>query len=813
MPTTFSGSTGQTPCGSTQYLFTNTASAGGTSVTVPVCVDTARFVLSKTNNAPAGGVAPGATVQYTVTVTNTGGAPGSTSFTDTYQSGVVVDDTTLPSGCLDNTGSRTITCNTGSIAGHGGARQFTYSATMPTSFPDTSNQGLAPCQSDQFRVQNSASFVGVTSGGTTSPVCVNAAPDFVANKTASQPTANPGDSVTYTVRVTNDGKAPGSTSFTDTPPAGVQIISFPTNCQLNAGTLTCTTGVLAPNGFQDIRYTVQMPTSYTGTLGGSPCSSTQLRIENHAVLAGGGDGSATVCVNEPVLSVTKAACTSNPLPVNGVLGYTISYANNGSAAATNTVLTDTIPAGTSVDDAGGGVVTTSGGQTTITWTIGTLAASGSGSVTFSIGVGPTTAGPLVNSATLSSTETSATSNTVTNTVSNAGANSSGRAYGLGAELLNLLPIGPLPNATGNQTKSVVSLVTTVASAGVLTATNQHAVTPTGSEDTAVASVANVGVRLLGLTVHATAIVARSQSIATGNTATSLTDGSEVLGLTINGKNFGDISSPRVITVVNLLGIKVAEVDVLQQVGASGAAVGGAAGAQPQNGFFNSGIGVNGLHIRLLNGTADVIVSHAESKAQFPTATPCAAAPGPYVVGAAVLANELLAYPTGPTVVSIDPLILPSTGGDVSASVNSLGLLPLGTASITSGDSTHGTLRPVLQAHSVADVENAVLLGGAIRADAISSSASANASGLTGATTIVNLRIGGLAVSVLAHPAPNTVLIDVSRTLKLVFNEQVVGSGHVITVNAIHLYVLGAGNPLGLPVGSSLIISGSTAGTS
>ena len=53
----------------------------------------------------------------------------------------------------------------------------------------------------------------------------------------------------------------------------------------------------------------------------------------------------------------------------------------------------------------------------------------------------------------------------------------------------------------------------------------------------------------------------------------------------------------------------------------------------------------------------------------------------------------------------------------------------------------------------------------------------------------------------------------TRTLKLVINEQVVGSGNVITVNAIHLYVLGAGNPLGLPIGSDLVISGATSGTS
>ncbi|MFN2560402.1 MAG: hypothetical protein ABR571_03770 [Jatrophihabitans sp.] len=53
------------------------------------------FVISKANNSTSDGVAPGATVTYTVTVTNTDLVAAATSFTDTYQSGVVVDDTSL----------------------------------------------------------------------------------------------------------------------------------------------------------------------------------------------------------------------------------------------------------------------------------------------------------------------------------------------------------------------------------------------------------------------------------------------------------------------------------------------------------------------------------------------------------------------------------------------------------------------------------------------------------------------------------------------------------------------------------------------
>jgi hypothetical protein len=105
--------------------------------------------------------------------------------------------------------------------------------------------------------------------------------------------------------------------------------------------------------------------------------------------------------------------------------------------------------------------------------------------------------------------------------------------------------------------------------------------------------------------------------------------------------------------------------------------------------------------------------------------------------------------------------------------------------------------------------------------AVTSSATANG-GLSGTTTILKLVIGstnvcaalGGSINKVCTPTPNTVLIDLTHTLKIILNEQIVdGTGKVITVNAVHVIVLGPGNPLGLPVGSDLTISTSIAGTS
>jgi hypothetical protein len=279
----------------------------------------------------------------------------------------------------------------------------------------------------------------------------------------------------------------------------------------------------------------------------------------------------------------------------------------------------------------------------------------------------------------------------------------------------------------------------------------------------------------------------------------------------------DYSSPTVVPVVNLLGVKVAEIAVLEQVGRSGAALGGAAGAQPQGGAFNSGLGVNGLHIRLIDGTVDVIVSHAESKASFPTLTPCVGT-GPYLVGSAFVASETLDYPTGPTTLSVVPVTLGSAGGSQSGAANAADLAVIGVTSGTGTADTAGVLS-ILRVDSDAAVEKLVLKNGtstALSATAIHAHASVNGLSPSG-TTIAKLVIGGtdvcaaLGLTSTCTPPANTKLVDLSKTLTIVLNEQI-SAGGVLTVNAVHVYVLGAGNPLGLPIGSDLIISSATAGT-
>ena len=142
-------------------------------------------------------------------------------------------------------------------------------------------------------------------------------------------------------------------------------------------------------------------------------------------------------------------------------------------------------------------------------------------------------------------------------------------------------------------------------------------------------------------------------------------------------------------------------------------------------------------------------------------------------------------------------------------------------------SCHGTLGPAGSASSSADVIN--VGPGPFVADEVHSTCTATESSLVGTTTIVD---GTLQTStdpttgeptstavVPSSPAPNLTITGtlnhVGDTFRAVFNEQIV-SGGVLTVNAVHLYLLGPNARGDVIIGSStcgVTVTGSTSTTS
>src|SRR5262249_22597182 len=149
----------------------------------------------------------GGSVIYTVTVTNTGTASGTTTVTDDY------DQTHLTIGNVSGGGvanSDTIVwTNVTVLAGQ--SVSFTYGATVKGTFSGPSGGGN--CGTGQFPVVNTVTITNGT--GTNKTLCVNAAPILTTDKTVTPTLAQPGQAVAYQIVITNSGTASGVTTAVD----------------------------------------------------------------------------------------------------------------------------------------------------------------------------------------------------------------------------------------------------------------------------------------------------------------------------------------------------------------------------------------------------------------------------------------------------------------------------------------------------------------------------------------------------------------------------------------------------------------------
>jgi uncharacterized repeat protein (TIGR01451 family) len=89
----------------------------------------------------------------------------------------------------------------------------------------------------------------------------------------------------------------------------------------------------------------------------------------------------------PDLNIDKIVSPDPVLPLQN-LTYTIHYSNTGSATATNVIVSDTTPANTTFVSASPAPISAPsvGGQGTVTWNVGSVAAGGSGTVTLVVQV-------------------------------------------------------------------------------------------------------------------------------------------------------------------------------------------------------------------------------------------------------------------------------------------------------------------------------------------------------------------------------------------------------------------------------------------
>ncbi len=319
-------------------------------------------------------VPQGGTISYTLDVVNHGPGPAA----DVTVTDVLNDDLTdisVPPDC--ELAGRTVTCPVGLLDANEG-RSFTITARVPFAVPvdaQIENCGTA-----------SSSTPEVTETGKESCTASTVVPDpaDITVTKAGPDRVLPGDTVTYTITITNDGPDHADdTDVTDVFPGELTDIVVPSDCTLTSRTLGCDIGTLAADATST--FTV------TATVGPDTAAGTE--IENCATGTTATPETVytnnTSCVQTLVGTGAEPPATdvviakSGPATVTqgGAASYLLTVTNHSSVDAEDTVVSDVFPGTLTVTGVPAGCELA---EATLSCDIGTLAAGAS--LTFTVPV-------------------------------------------------------------------------------------------------------------------------------------------------------------------------------------------------------------------------------------------------------------------------------------------------------------------------------------------------------------------------------------------------------------------------------------------
>ncbi len=340
--------------------------------TPPQTTVTAGPKLGVTKTVDKATAAPGDTVVYTITYDNTGNADAT---------GVTLADT-LPAHLASVTASNSGVVTAGAVnwsigtVAAGGHGTRTVTAVLDSVFPvgTTTLTNTAVVASP-----DEPSCVNCTVP-TPPQTTVTAGPKLDVTKSVDKTTANPGDTLTYTITYDNTGNADATgVTLADTLPAHLASVTASNSGVVTTGAVNWSLGTVAAGTHGTLTVTAVLD-------GVFPVGTTTLT--NTAVVASPDEpncGTAcdvptppqTTVTAGPKLGVTKTVDKATAAPGDTIV-YTITYENAGNADATGVTLADTLPAHlASVTASNSGVVTTGA----VNWSLGTVAAGGHGTLT------------------------------------------------------------------------------------------------------------------------------------------------------------------------------------------------------------------------------------------------------------------------------------------------------------------------------------------------------------------------------------------------------------------------------------------------
>ncbi len=237
--------------------------------------------------------------------------------------------------------------------------------------------------------------------------------DLSIDKQDSPDPVNAGDEITYTLEVTNAGPSDAANvTSTDTLPAGLTFDSSLDNCFLSGGDVICDFGTVAANDTETQTFIVDTDSAAAPSVD----NTAEVGSDTPDPDTSNNADTETTTVNAADLSIDKTD-TPDPIDVGEQIIYTLEVSNGGPSDADNVHAEDTLPNGLTF--VSGDVGCSAAGQD-VDCDFGTVAATDTESLSFTVGTGAAAAPSVDNTATVTSdttdTDPGDDSDTVTTTV-------------------------------------------------------------------------------------------------------------------------------------------------------------------------------------------------------------------------------------------------------------------------------------------------------------------------------------------------------------------------------------------------------------
>ena len=304
------------------------------STTVQTAADLA---ISKT--AAPDPVFIGNPLTYTLVITNLGPSDAlNTVVTDLLPSDVTFVSAAAGSGDCQAAGG-TVTCTLGTGVAPRVASPGVFTVIIRTDVA----AGTGGQITNTVRVSSDTPDPGPGNDATSISTLAVTNADLAVSKAVSAATAAAGDSLTYTLNVTNPaGVSVANVVVTDTLPAGAILISASPDCQPEAGALICRPGLMPPSTARQLTATVRVdPAAAAGLM--TNTATVGSRTNNDPNLTNDIATAGTTVYRSADLAVSKSY-SPEPVMQRQPVYYTVAITNAGPSLAIAARLTDTLPA-------------------------------------------------------------------------------------------------------------------------------------------------------------------------------------------------------------------------------------------------------------------------------------------------------------------------------------------------------------------------------------------------------------------------------------------------------------------------------------